>query len=292
MPTREGKMSQYITTFKKSCVFCFLMLYILNAQEFGSRTNSYGARCYKYNNSAFCGSGYIGIGGYYTDFTGPTSTSYGGGAYLSLISKFYLEWLHIGLDSTIGIGGFVLNSPLNLSPQTQTDIGYFGSATISIGVNLDYLQLTIPTIAYVSFSADNYDVSINDSEHGFFTANLFLGFGAFSRLTLNERLHLELEVNMGFGFMRRYGGHGFYSILDGFNGSYRLEGIIGLMWRDYAILPKYKRRMPDFYTRIRSIYYYISSADLPYSGSILNTQTIQSPQSHNFRMMFEVGLGY
>ena len=297
----------YSMTHKIKWIVCVLLisLNLLQAQSFVNKSNNaYGAKCYfkmdankggiVYDDT-LCGSVYIGLGGYYTDFTGPTSTSSGGGGYLSLTSKNFIKWFYIGSDGMFGLGNYKLQSFLNTSRPIVEDLGYFVLLNLNlVGIDFDKF-FGIPLLFYMNVAVDFQDFTIHKYGQGFLYGSGFLGFGAFSRIMLTERFGLDFQLNLSYNFIRSYQSYGIKHKVEGFDGSYKLEAVIGMVWKDYEILPtERKRRIPDFYARMKGIYYDMSPMNVAYFGDtrLFNGQTIHSPKTQNFMLMFEVGLGY
>ncbi|STQ86396.1 hypothetical protein LS73_009395 [Helicobacter muridarum] len=274
-----------------------------NAQSFTnykakpSAYGQYGSRCYYtyLGELSNCSNALLGIGAYYENFNGPTSSVDGIGGYISGIAKIYTKWFYFGTEAMLGYAKNTLNNKTLIIPNNNNkkqDIGYDIAASIHLGVDLSYLNGT-PVLLYANFTGDLHFFTKNRYAQGFNNINVYLGFGAFSEIMLTQRFGLNFQVGLAYAFGRRYLGYGIDTKKLNFDGSYKLEAAISMVWRDYKVLPPHRNhRMPTFYAKLKGIYYDFCPMDLTYKGEqqYFNDSSIHLSKTKNFTLMFEVGL--
>lgn len=247
-------------------------------------TVMWAIKCY----DSHCSDLRLGIGGYYANFTGPTSSSQGKGGYLTFSSKSYNDRLYLGGDTSIGFGQYVLNTSLNNLQKTKEDFGYFLSTALHVGTNLG--SRSTPLLIYPILSAEWHKDTIKEYSQGFFNMNFSIGIGTYTRLMLGEKFGLDFQAGASYIFAKRYIGYGFNQS-SWFDKDYRLEVAIGLIYRQNDIASDTKN--PDFYIRAKGVYYGVNTMDIAYFGdtTYFNGQTLHFPKSQNFMILLEMGLG-
>lgn len=271
---------------------------ITNYKAKPSAYGPYGSKCYyTYQGELYyCGNVWLGIGVHYKNFNGPTSSVNGVGGYLSGIGRIYAKWFYYGTELTLGYAKNTLNNKVltNIPNNKRKDIGYDLATSIQLGVDLSYLS-EIPVLLYANFIGDLNIFTKNNYAQGFNNMNVYLGFGAFSEIMLTQRFGLNFQAGLAYAFGRRYWGYGFNTRKLNFDGSYRVEAAIGMVWRDYETLPLNRNhRMPTFYAKVKGIYYNFYPMDLAYKGEqqYFSASSIHLPKTQNFTLMFEVGFGF
>lgn len=259
------------------------------------------ALAYKCHYGVRCQDSRIGLGGYYTHLNSPRVSTHNGGGFLTLQEDLYWRWFYLGGELSAGVGGSSMSGIASASGNYESisDRNWFALVTINAGANLGSLEK--PTFLYMSFSTDLYDVGFENNRGRFRDFGLFLGVGAFHRIMLTDKLALEPRANIAWNATRRLAGYGYNvrsdKLAGAFDGSYKAELSLGILYRGNAynsvedlgevLAQKSRYEMPDFYARIKGMYYHMNALTMPY----LDTQTIHHPEANNFVLMLEFGIG-
>lgn len=255
---------------------------------------------YKCHYGIHCQDVRIGLGTYYANFSSVALltdvNSHNLGGFVSFEDSHYWKWFYFSANLAAGIAGSTINAISSEKGQTTIkDKSFFVIAEPRIGINLG--SLSRPTFIYTTLFAEIYDFGFSNKIGRFRDVMMFWGLGVFHRFMLTPKFNLEAQTSFSMDINHRYTGYGFDTRSRLFDGSYKAELSLGILYRGNAynsvedlgevLAQKSSFEMPDFYAKIKGMYYHMNALTMPY----LDTQTLHHPEANNFVLMLEFGIG-